>query len=84
VYIYTYTHIHTYIVERRQNCHLSGRTTEDGRGKKMLENEIYWNSWSIYEYNTMYCTASCWMLGEHDDREWVSNGGINLIKAWYI
>jgi hypothetical protein len=41
----------------------------------MLENENYWKSPSIYEYNTMYSTVSCWILGEHGNREWVSNGG---------
>jgi hypothetical protein len=30
---------------------------------------------SVYEYNIMQCTVSCWTLGEHGDREWVSNGG---------
>jgi hypothetical protein len=28
-----------------------------------------------YEYNIMYCAVSCWILGEHGDREWVSKGG---------
>jgi hypothetical protein len=30
----------------------------------------------IYEYNIIYCTVSCWILGENGDRESVSNGGI--------
>jgi hypothetical protein len=25
--------------------------------------------------NIMHCTVSCWTLGEHGDREQVSNGG---------
>jgi hypothetical protein len=47
------------------------------KGKKILENKKY-------EYNIMYCTISCWILGKHNDRERVSNGGDNLIKALYI
>jgi hypothetical protein len=39
----------------------------------MLENEKYWNSPSLYDYNIMHCTVSCWMLGEHGDGEWGSN-----------
>jgi hypothetical protein len=43
------------------------------RDKEMLENEKYWNNPSAYEYNIMHCTVSCWILGEHGGREWVSN-----------
>jgi hypothetical protein len=46
----------------------------------MLENEKYWNKPSIYEYNIMRCTVSCWLLKEHDDREWISNGGLSRLK----
>jgi hypothetical protein len=54
--------------------------------KKMRENEKYWNNPSVYDYNTMHYTVRYWILGEHGDREWVSNRGgeVNLIKAWYI
>jgi hypothetical protein len=57
-----------------------------GKRKKILENENYWNKTSIYEYNTILCTVSYWILREHCDREWVNNRGVgvNLIKAWYI
>jgi hypothetical protein len=57
-----------------------------GGRKKMLENEKYWNNPYVYKYNIMHHTVSCWILGEHGDREWVSNTGemVNLIKAWSI
>jgi hypothetical protein len=48
-------------------------------GKRILENEKYWNLASVYEGNIMQCTVSCWMLGEHGERERVSNGGWVLI-----
>jgi hypothetical protein len=51
-----------------------------GEVKKMLENEKYWNNPSICEYNIMHCTVSCWILEEHGDREWVSNGGLIWLK----
>jgi hypothetical protein len=59
---------------------LSEGTMGGGRGK-----EKYWKQPSIYEYNIMHYTVICWLLGEHGDRRWVSNGGkgVNLIKAWY-
>jgi hypothetical protein len=49
----------------------------------MLENKKYWNNPSIYEYNIMHYTVFCWLLGEHGDRECVSNGGerVDLIKT---
>jgi hypothetical protein len=31
-----------------------------GEGKKMLENEKYWNNPSICEYNIMYYFEICW------------------------
>jgi hypothetical protein len=40
----------------------------------MLEIERYWGNPSMYEYNVMYYTVSFWTLGEHGDRERVSNG----------
>jgi hypothetical protein len=41
---------------------------------------------SMYEYNIIHCTVSYWILGEHGDREWVSNGEeeVDLIKAQYL
>jgi hypothetical protein len=33
---------------------------------------------------TMYCTISYWILGEHGDKQRVSDGGVNLTKTWYI
>jgi hypothetical protein len=58
-----------------------GALQEEGKGKKMLKNEKYWNIPSTYEYNiTIHCKLlNC---GEHGDREIVRNGGVNLIKAW--
>jgi hypothetical protein len=33
----------------------------------------------------MHFIVNRWILGEHADREWVSNGGgVDLIKAQYI
>jgi hypothetical protein len=32
----------------------------------------------------MHCAVNCWISGEHGDREYVSNGDVNLINAWYI
>jgi hypothetical protein len=56
---------------------------EARESNKMLENEKCWKNPSIYEYNIMRCTVSYWVLGEHGNREWVSNRGkeVNLIKA---
>jgi hypothetical protein len=86
IYIYTDTHTHThtyiyiYIYSERENkivlVSLSDGTTGDGRGKKMLENEKYWDNPSICEYNMTYCAISCQILGEHGDRESVSDGGL--------
>jgi hypothetical protein len=45
----------------------------------MLENEKYWNSSAINEYNIMHYTVSYWILGEYGDREWVSNRRKGLI-----
>jgi hypothetical protein len=50
----------------------------------MLEIEKYWNNPSIYEYNIIHYTVSCWILWEHGNGERESNGGDNFIKAWYI
>jgi hypothetical protein len=49
----------------------------------MLEKQKYWNNLSKYEYNIAERTVSCWILGEHGNRERVSNGEANLIKAQY-
>jgi hypothetical protein len=46
----------------------------------MLENEKYSNNPYIYEYNVIYYTAICWTLGEHGDREWVSNEKVIWVK----
>jgi hypothetical protein len=48
--------------------------------KTMLDIEKYWNNPSIYEYNIMDCTVSCWILGEHGDREWVVTEGLIWLK----
>jgi hypothetical protein len=53
--------------------------SEVGERKKMLENEKYGNNPFMYEYNVIHCSVSCWILVEHGDREWVSNGGEGLI-----
>jgi hypothetical protein len=29
-------------------------------------------------------TGNCWIIGEHGDRERISDGGVDLIKAQYI
>jgi hypothetical protein len=39
---------------------------------------------SIYEYSIIFCTVSCWILGEYGDRERVSNVGLIWLKAQYI
>jgi hypothetical protein len=39
----------------------------------MLENDKYGNNTSIHEYN-IYFIVKCWILGEHGDRERISNG----------
>jgi hypothetical protein len=57
---------------------LSERTTGGGRSENVREWK-YWHDPSIHEYNIMYCTINCWLLGEHGDRGWVSNGGRELI-----
>jgi hypothetical protein len=81
-YIYVYIYIYS---DREQNCISEYEGPTGGRrGKENVTELKYWNNPSIYEYNIMYCTVSCWTLGEHGDRERVSNGGANLIKAWYI
>jgi hypothetical protein len=66
--------------EREQNCiSESEGATGGGRGKqnvrewKILKQSIYICT------NIMYCTVSCWVLGEHGDREWISNRGCVLI-----
>jgi hypothetical protein len=48
----------------------------------MLENEKYWNIASIFEYNVKH--HKLLNIRECGDRERVSNGGVNLIKAWCI
>jgi hypothetical protein len=37
----------------------------------------------VYQYKYFFRTVllSCWILGEHGDKEKISNGGINLIKT---
>jgi hypothetical protein len=50
-----------------------------GEGKKMLDNEKYWNKPPICEYNITHCTGSYWILGEHSDREWVTKEEKGLI-----
>jgi hypothetical protein len=74
------------MTEREQNC-ISERVWMNYRRQKkekMLENEKHWNNPTIYEYNIVYCIVICWVLGKYNDREWVSNGEVNLIKARYI
>jgi hypothetical protein len=86
IYIDTYVYMCVYVYSvTEQNCiSPSGEIWEVGERKKILDNEKYWKNPSIYEYNIMQCTVSCWILGELCYREWVSNGGngVNLIKAW--
>jgi hypothetical protein len=49
-------------------------------GKKMLDNEKSWNNPSIYEYNIIYSTKCCWILGEEGNWERVSNGELILLN----
>jgi hypothetical protein len=86
VYINTYTILYIYIDRENKivSVSLSKRTTGGREGKKMLQNEKYWNNPSLNEYNIRYHTANCWILGEHGDRETVSNAEVNGIEAWYI
>jgi hypothetical protein len=76
-------YIHTYIYSDRENQTVlvspSEGLWEVGERKNMLENEKYWNTSSIHEYNIMHCAVSCWMLGEHGEREWESDGGEGLL-----
>jgi hypothetical protein len=67
-------YIYVYIVKESKIVLVRG-LQEMQEGKKMLENEKYWNNRSIYEYNIKYYTVSSSVLGEHDDRDWESNGG---------
>jgi hypothetical protein len=63
-----------------QNCISESVWRVYGGGReKMLEDLKYWNNPSIYEYNIMHRTVSCWILMMHGEREWVSNGGEGLI-----
>jgi hypothetical protein len=43
-----------------------------GRDEENVREWKYWNNSSIYEYNIMHYTVSCWILVEHGDRRWVS------------
>jgi hypothetical protein len=48
------------------------------RGRREKEKVREWKilkQSSTCEHNTMYCTINYWILGDHGDREWVSNGG---------
>jgi hypothetical protein len=54
------------------------------RGQKNLQSEKYWDIVSVHEDNKTQCTVSYWTIGEQGDRERVSNGGGNLIKAPYM
>jgi hypothetical protein len=88
IYTHTYIYIHTHVVRDNKIVlvSLSEGTFGGGRSKEHVREWKYWNHPCIYEYNTMHCTVGYWILGEHGDREWVSDGGeeINLINAWYI
>jgi hypothetical protein len=67
--------------DREQNCISQSVWESYGRWeKKKLETEKYWNNPSMYEYNIMHCIVRCWMLGEHGDRECISNRGQGSIK----
>jgi hypothetical protein len=55
-------------------------TTWVVRGKENVGNGTYWGNPSICAYNIMHCTISSWLLGEHGDREWVSNGDLIWLK----
>jgi hypothetical protein len=46
-----------------------------GRGK---ENDNEWkNIETLHPYrNITQCTVSCWIIGKHEDRERVRNGGL--------
>jgi hypothetical protein len=58
---------------------LSERTTGGRRGKENVREWKFWNNPPLYEYNIMHCTANFLILGEHGDRKWVGNGGMELI-----
>jgi hypothetical protein len=63
--IYMYINIHIYS-ETEQNCLSESEGLHEAEEvKKMLENEIYWNSPSIHEYDTTYYRVRWWILGEH-------------------
>jgi hypothetical protein len=72
---------------REQNCINESVWEDYEKIKKMVENEKYWNSPSIYEYNIINCTPHHWLLGENGDREWVGicvEGCVIFTKAQYI
>jgi hypothetical protein len=79
--MHTCMYIYIYIVTEHNS---TSEFIWEREGKKMLENEKYWNNPFIYEYNIVYCAVYYWILGEYGDTERVSNKGANLIKAQYI